>query len=299
MGAFVWAYDQNDPRDFAGDTQAMPMPFVYDDPAPRTAPPVWNPPPRPPRRRLPRSQTGGIIAGILSAVALMGLLGAAIKLGNNGVGPLAAVFATPRPAPATSVTPPPGATVAPSPGATSTAGAQPTDTATATDTPGATDTPTPSPGATGFTTYASADGVWSIGYPTGAQTTSSSLTVAGVSVPDVEFDFGQGDSVTVYDSPVAVAASDSQLIIDAITQATGATNVTTVQSPTPVTIGANDWTQTIFTATINGQNVEVSVLYATHGSDGFAIASVAPVGTYVDDAAQYFTPMEQSFTFNS
>jgi hypothetical protein len=273
MGNWHLAFDGR----VGGDTQPIHWPPGENNPAPVPGP--W-PVPKPPK--LPNRQGPVIVAGIVAAALVIGSISAALAFGEQHKGPLAGIFTVPS-KPIATDTPVPTATPAP----------------IATATPVPTNAPTAQPTLPAdFQSYSASDGTWSMDYPNGATTQTGSLSVQGIGVPYVSFAFGQGDEVAVYESPIAVPASAAPAVIDAIANDIGASNVTTVQAPTPVTIGANSWTEGIYDGTVNGQDLELSVLYAPHNSKGYAIASSAPADTYLSDSSQYFTPMQISFTFS-
>ncbi len=145
-------------------------------------------------------------------------------------------------------------------------------------------TPTQPAVPTGFQTYTGSD--FSIAYPADWQKSNDTSGGSGVA-----FIGPTGEDFTIVNlgaSPLSPAD-----IADAFCMGVGSTTA----GPTTVTIGGQQWTRE---ECANSDGTVKAVAEAIiHNGQGYLIGYASPTATFDSDQTQYFTPMEQSFTFLS
>jgi hypothetical protein len=262
------------------------------------------PPPQPPQiapspRRRYRSGNGAILLGVVSGFLIVGLVIAGVAYATGRTGVFTSLFGVTS-GQARSTPAPSSTHVTSTPTKTANIKAQPTPTIGAIATPSPEPITTPIPAITPssmYQTYTADSGLWSINVPENTAISAGTFTLQAETAPDVQFGFGGHDALTVYELPAPISSDQAQSIFIAILIATGATDVTIVQQPQSVTIGTNQWSEAIIKATIQGQPIETSVLYAAHGTGGIAISATGDQGAFATTNNTLFTPMEESFAF--
>lgn len=242
-----------------------------------------------------RANLGAIVLGVVSAFLVVGLIGIGLAyasgrgdLFNKILGVSGSATATPTSSASATKTPVAVVHITP----------------TSAPAPTVTDTPMPPPTATvaatpavGYQTYDAVSGLWSMNVPSDATITPGTFTVQGMPAPDVAFGLNQTTTMTVYEIPQPIPDDQAQAIFLAILAQTGATNVSIIEQPHQVVIGTNQWSEAVVAATLQGQPIEVSVLYAAHGTGAMALSAQAPTATFASARTQAFLPIEQSFFF--
>ncbi len=205
----------------------------------------------------------GLIIGGGALIVILALLGSLFFLGKGGVGPLAALGATPTPAP--------------------------------TATPVPTDTPVPSPTPSvpaGFSTFTAPDGSYTIAYPSDWSTqTDSSQDIQGE-----DFLSSDGNSIlSVFSLPGIVPTSRYSALLQGILR--NATNVKVASKISSVKLGANIWNKQSATFTLQGIDGTASVYGTIHNGKSVVIIDITPTAQLAATDKADFIPMIKSLTF--
>jgi hypothetical protein len=160
---------------------------------------------------------------------------------------------------------------------------------TPTSTPRPTFTPTPDR-TRGFRQFSNSK--YSLLYPAGW----AALPALSLSKDDEEFIASPQEMFQVQVIAQSAGQPTPKLVDDVTCQTFfGANNKP--DAPTMVSFANQQWTRETCEGTINGTAMQVLVESAVYQNQVFTIFYNAPQANFLSDQQQYFTPMEQSFTF--
>jgi hypothetical protein len=207
----------------------------------------------------------GLIIGGSALVLILALLGSMFFLGKSGIGPLAALGATPTPVP------------------------------TATSAPTATPIPTPTVTVpNGFSPFTASDGSYSIAYPsdwiTTGQTSNGASLEAFVSPDATKF-------LLTLPSPTEASPSEYATLLKQFAQGLGGKNVAISTKTSRVKLGANTWNKVTGTMVFQGGSDDLVMLGTDHNAATFFIIYFAPAAQMTATVRDDFTPMVASFQF--